>query len=119
MSHNKPKLLSKEEVANRKQTLDLTLPENGGAPEEGAFIYTCQNGPNAGCRYYAKKSVDNHGNYTSKFISWVDPPKVDLKARVEMQAAEIEALKSTIGCLEKKIKKMKAKKEADDMEDSD
>ena len=107
MASPKPRLLSKEEVAARKETLSTSSEELGNAPP-GAFVYTCQNGPNAGCRYYAIKNVDERGNYTSRFVSWIDPPKVDLKTRVEQQEKEIQKLKKKLHEV-KKVNRKNAK----------
>jgi predicted RNase H-like nuclease (RuvC/YqgF family) len=70
------------------------------------------------------QKVDENGNYTSRFVSWVDPPKVDLKTRVGKQDEEIEELKERLAKYKKENKRLKSKlasKEKKDvfMEESD
>lgn len=113
MAKPTPKLLTKEEAASRKATIS-TSSEEVESPPKDAFIYTCQNGPNAGCRYYAIKKVDENGNYTSRFVSWVDPPKVDLKTRVAQQEEEIAKLKTKVLSYKRRLSAKKLDKTLED-----
>jgi hypothetical protein len=105
------KLKTVEEVRleneKRKNQIDSFRPSPEISPPcPGAMVFTCQNGENAGKRYWALKSV-NQGVYNSTFLGWIDEPALTLKQRIDQQDKEIAALKEAVELFKKKSKKFR------------
>lgn len=62
---------------------DMVMQEDFIPPVPGATMHTAQNGPNAGKRYWAMRSVDNRGSYQSTFLKWVDKPSVSATQKID------------------------------------
>lgn len=109
MANSKPKLVSKEQLAEKKNTVDLASESDLVPPVPGAFLYTCEGGPNAGCKYWAIKKVDEKGVFTSKFVDWVGKPNVNIRERLAEVTKENKSLKQQIDEHLEKGEKLKAK----------
>lgn len=106
-----PRLKSVDEVRLENEKRRIQIDSFRPAPEisppcPGAMVFTCQNGENAGKRYWALKAV-NQGVYSSTFLGWIDEPALTLKQRLDQQEKEIASLKETVEKFQKKCKKLR------------
>ena len=115
----KPILLTtteaKAKLEKRRDQLDLTRPvPELTSPVAGATVHTCQNGENAGKRYWALKQNEN-GWFKSTFLGWIDEPAKTLKQQIDEQGVQLEALKASVKDLVKRVKKAEKGGSDDDL----
>ena len=116
----KPILLTPEQakakLEKKKEQLDLPSLLLSNPPVPGATVHICQNGDNAGKRYWALKQNEN-GWFKSTFLGWIDEPTKTLKQQIDEQASQLETLKNSVRDLVKRLKKLeKSDQDSDSME---
>lgn len=105
----KPILLTtaqaREKLNTRRDQVETPRPSLEPTPPViGATMYTCQNGDNAGKRYWALKQNDN-GWQKSTFLGWIDEPAKTLKDKIDEQDLLIKKLAESVKQLKEKTMK--------------
>lgn len=96
---------AKAKLEKRREQIATPRPDSESTPPvAGATVHTCQNGDNAGKRYWAIKQNEN-GWYKSTFLGWIDEPVKTLKQQIDEQGVQLELLKASVKDLVKRVKK--------------
>lgn len=95
---------ARDRMAKYKGEVQMVPPAPDTVPPcPGATIHVCQNGDNAGKRYWALKQSD-HGWNKSTFLGWIDEPSKTLKQLIDEHGDQLKELSAAIKALKKKAK---------------